>query len=100
MSCQISNRAGGLYYDALDDFDLILFITAFRTFRICNSIKALPFLILAEKISVKNLEIAQAWNDGFTFNDSLAFSEFYNELQINVSIECPRVIINFPHAVV
>ena len=49
----------------------------------------LPCLILAEKVSVQNLTIDKAWNRSMDLNGSLAFNEFYNDLEINVSMKRP-----------
>ena len=49
----------------------------------------LPCLILAEKVSVQNLTIDKAWNRSMALNGSLAFNEFYNDLEINVSMKRP-----------
>ena len=46
-------------------------------------------LILAEKISVQNLTIEKAWNRSMALNGSVAFNEFYNDLEINVSMKWP-----------
>lgn len=53
---------------------------------ICNWISNLLYLILAEKILVKNLAIQQAWHKGMALIGSPTFNKFQQRLMINVSI--------------